>query len=160
MFVFTNLYQWVYNNFDDTNKIINFLYHYFFTFWYVFHTLFVCCYWRIKNGLLLMDALKPLISSNGTYNLSKEYLVGTLSPFLDEFTNNLLIFLNVGSIKQSKLLFFGCAVIWDLHLFQKIVLVLSLIDKLTTWDINFSNHKTYFCYVIMMFYQYRILCPL
>ena len=58
-----------------------------------------------------MDALKPLISSNGTYYLSKEYLVGTLSPFLDEFTNNLLIFLNVGSIKQSKLLFFGCAVI-------------------------------------------------
>ena len=63
--------------------------------------------------------------------------------FLNESTNNLLIFLNVGSIRQSRLLFFGCVVISDLYLFQEIILlnpcfiffqnmILSLMDKVTT----------------------------
>ena len=56
---------------------------------------------------------------------------------------NLLMFLNVGSIKYSKLLFFCCVVISDLYLFLEIFylnpcvifsknLILSFIDKVTT----------------------------
>ena len=45
---------------------------------------------------------------------SKKYLGESASPFLNESTNNLLVFLNIGSIKQSKLLLFVCAVILDL----------------------------------------------
>ena len=54
---------------------------------------------------------------------SKEFLVGLSMPFLNESTNNLLIFLNVGSIRQFKLLFFGCVAISDLYLLQEIVLL-------------------------------------
>ena len=69
------------------------------------------------------------------------YLVGSPVPFLNESTKNLLMmFLNVGSIRQSKLLFFNCAVISDLYMFQEIVilnlcfifsknLILSFIDR-------------------------------
>ena len=69
------------------------------------------------------------------------YLVGSSVPFLNESTKNLLMmFLNVGSIRQSKLLFFSCAVISDLYMFQEIVilnlcfifsknLILSFIDR-------------------------------
>ena len=75
--------------------------------------------------------------------LSKESLVGSLLQFLNERTNNLLIFLNVGSIIQSKLLFFGSALISDLYLFQETILLnpcfkcsknlmLLFIDKVTT----------------------------
>ena len=53
------------------------------------------------------------------------------------------MFLKVGSIRQSKLLFLGCAIISDLYLFQEVVLlnhclifsknlILSLIEKVTT----------------------------
>ena len=53
------------------------------------------------------------------------------------------MFLNAGSIRQSKLLFFGCVVISDLYLLSEIVLlnlyfifskklILLLIDKVTT----------------------------
>ena len=49
--------------------------------------------------------------------------MGSFSPVLNEWTNNRLIFLNVGSIIQSKLLFFGFVVISDLYLFQDIVLL-------------------------------------
>ena len=63
--------------------------------------------------------------------------------FLNEGTNNLSIFLNVGSIRQSKLLFFDSVVTSDLYLFQEIVplipcfifsknLILSFIDQVTT----------------------------
>ena len=52
------------------------------------------------------------------------YLVGSSVPFLNESTKNLLMmFLNVGSIRQSKLLFFNCAVISDLYMFQEIVIL-------------------------------------
>ena len=53
----------------------------------------------------------------------KEFLVGLSIPFLNESTNNLLIFLNVGSIRQFKLLFFGYVAISDLYLLQEIVLL-------------------------------------
>ena len=45
------------------------------------------------------------------------------SPSLNERINNLLIFQNVGSIIQSKLLSFGSVFISDLYLFQDIVLL-------------------------------------
>ena len=52
------------------------------------------------------------------------YLVGSSVPFLNESTKNLLMmFLNVGSIRQSKLLFFNCAVISDLYMFHEIVIL-------------------------------------
>ena len=51
----------------------------------------------------------------------KEFLVGLSIPFLNESTNNLLIFLNVGSIRQFKLLYFGYVAISDLYLLQEIV---------------------------------------
>ena len=73
----------------------------------------------------------------------QESVVGSSSPFLNESTNDLLVYLNVRSIRQSRLLVFGCVVISDLYLFQEIVLlnpcfissknlILSLIDKVTT----------------------------
>ena len=39
-----NVFQWVYNICEDTNKLIVFLFydHCFLTFWQVFHTLLVC----------------------------------------------------------------------------------------------------------------------
>ena len=46
-----------------------------------------------------------------------------MSPFSNERSNNLLIFLNVGIIIQSDLLFLGCVVISDLYLFQETVLL-------------------------------------
>ena len=58
----------VYNNFDGTNNVINFLLysHHFLTSWQVFHTLLVCFFtgWS-KNGLLSISTLKSLISANG-----------------------------------------------------------------------------------------------
>ena len=53
----------------------------------------------------------------------KEFLVGLSIPFLNESTNNPLIFLNVESIRQFKLLFFGYVAISDLYLLQEIVLL-------------------------------------
>ena len=49
-------------------------------------------------------------------NLESLELEGSSSPFLKERTKKLLIFLNVGSIIQSKLLFFGSVFISDLYL--------------------------------------------
>ena len=97
----------------------------------------------IKNGLLSINASKSFISTNGTSYLSNEFLVGSSLPFLNKSTNNRLIFINVGSIRRSKLLVFGCVFILDLYLFHEIVLlndciifsknlILSLIDKVTT----------------------------
>ena len=71
-----------------------------------------------------------------------EFVVG-LSPFLNERTSNLLIFLNVGSIIPCKLMIFGSVLISDLNFFQETVplnpcfkgsknLMLSFIDKVTT----------------------------
>ena len=65
-------------------------------------------------------------------------------------TNNLLTFVNVGSIKQFKLLFWGWIVICDLYLFDFIVLlnpdfnyskifILFSFDKLTTGRCNFVS---------------------
>ena len=65
--------------------------------------------------------------------LSKEFLVGSSVPFLNESTNNLLLCLNVGSIRWSKLLFLGCVVISDLYLFQKIVLLNLCFIFLKMW---------------------------
>ena len=58
---------------------------------------------------------------------SKKFLVESSSPFLNESTNNLLVFLNVGSIKQSKLLLFVCAVILDLYWFKDFISFNSLL---------------------------------
>ena len=52
-----------------------------------------------RNGLLSVHALKSLISTNGMQYLLKESLVGLPLPFLNEGTNNLIIFLNVASIR-------------------------------------------------------------
>ena len=43
-------------------------------------------------------ALKSLISTNGMQYLSKEFFIGSVLPFLNESTNNLVVFINVGSI--------------------------------------------------------------
>ena len=75
--------------------------------------------------------------------LTKRISLGSMTPFLNEKSNNLLTFLNVGSIIWSELLFFGCVVISNLYLFQDFVLLnpcfkysknlmLSFIDKVTT----------------------------
>ena len=53
----------------------------------------------------------------------KKVLVGSFSTTLNERTNSLLTFLNVGSITKSKLLFLGCVVMSDLHLLQYNVLL-------------------------------------
>ena len=79
----------------------------------------------------------------------KRVSIRVIATILCESTNDLLIFLNVGSIRYFKWLFFGCAVIWDLYLFQEIVLlnpcftffknlILSLIDKVTTATSTFT----------------------
>ena len=44
-----------------------------------------------------MNALKYFICTNGMKYLRKEYLVGSMLPFLSESTNILLTSLNVGS---------------------------------------------------------------
>ena len=74
--------------------------------------------------------------------LSKESLVGSLSALLNERTNTQLIFLNVGSIMQFKLPFFGCVVLSNLYLLHEILLnpclmfsknlMLLFIEKATT----------------------------
>ena len=46
-----------------------------------------------------IKALKYLISTNRILYISNESLVGSLLPFLNESTINLLVFLNVGSIR-------------------------------------------------------------
>ena len=57
-------------------------------------------------------------------NIIKKILVGSSSPFLNKSIDNLLIFLNVEWIRQSKLLFFVCN-ISDLYLFWEIFLLNS-----------------------------------
>ena len=130
VFVCLDKFIWVHNVFDDIvswhfdKYFLRFLF--FFTGW-------------SKNGLLLINKLKSFISINGIRYSSKELLVGPSFPFLNERTNNLLMFLQVGSIRSSKLVCFFCVVISDLYLFQEIVLlypcfifsinlILSLID--------------------------------
>ena len=95
--------------------------------------------------------------------LTKESLAGSSLPFLNKIKNNLLTFINVGSIRYSKLLLSGSVVTSDLHLFQKIVLLkaclifsknllLSLIDKVTIGTKRLVIK-------IILFYQYTIPCP-
>ena len=79
--------------------------------------------------LLLVDQKKDLLS-NIELNLwflpiecnifLKETLAGSSSPFLNESTSNLLIFLNAGSIRWSKLLFF-----WLCCYFRSIFVLLN-----------------------------------
>ena len=73
-----------------------------------------CFNWLIKKWF---NALISFISTNGIQHSSKKFLGESASPFLNESTNNLLVFLNIDSIKQSKLLLFVCAVILDLYWF-------------------------------------------
>ena len=63
------------------------------------------------------------------------------SPSLNERINNLLIFQNVGSIIQSKLLSFGSVFISDLYLFQDIVLLNEVLWKFDAMIYGQSNYR-------------------
>ena len=57
----THLYQWGYNNFDDTNNLINFMLNS-----SKFHVIgFLFVFTGSKNSLLSINALKSFISTSG-----------------------------------------------------------------------------------------------
>ena len=91
--------------------------------------------------------LKYFISTFGTWYFEKDVISSLL---LDDNTNNLLPFVNVGSIKWFKWLVLVWLVISDLYLFHLIVLLnpdfncskkllSSFADKVTTGSYNFVS---------------------
>ena len=123
----------------------------------VFHTFLFFYYWLIKKWFI-NNPLKSLYQF-----FLKEPHVGSSLPFVNESTNNLLMFLKVGSIRKSKLLLFGSGIIPILFLrncsfksllpiFQTFHIIIN--RQSNNWDMKFraSNHEICSSYCIILFH--------
>ena len=104
VFVFlVNRWQCIYNSFYTPENLIGFMLydHHILTFQNNLKysdISYASCFFLQVDDKMPINALKSLISKTGLQYLSLEFLARSLSAFLNERANNLLVFVNLGSI--------------------------------------------------------------